>query len=692
MYEPKSNKTKRQKRITALFASMAIATAAIPAPALAADFYINIKEETVGGKRLLTWESSGCTGSLGETPKVTLEVIKDGQKVSIDGQNQLEIKNSDAGKYVLNGTCQPSVWSAPIKLTHSVDISPIAEKDPNDGRLTLFFEKVGEGDDAKLTWRTTGCAADNKVNPGTLKLKLTRDGQELNIDGKTEYALKGEPAGNYTMEASCSYQWTQPQTVNKTIAVAGPAGEQPVVPTPDAGDAENAMTIKEAVFAESGRGRTLSWDVEGCSVLNQKRVRTSVLFNDKKISLNRNSRKDSVNASQWPTGKYTVKAECVSLNDATVFATQTKEVELSRANLPVTFAGEPLGHLIPRPGDYVQVGTRPTHNAITLEDKSVAAPFQPGETVKLFINFDNGERTEVSQLVADAEGHVETKLWIPFKENVHNFGIFAVGQTNNYQLDYQSVIAPTSGFGIKAEAVTGKNQDIRVISVAPADPQSDTAFAPNSKFELKILDPEGNIVQTQEVQATATGDLDVVVTLKEGLKEGRYTVLAPTVLSARGHYAAYFYYKNNKVWAQWEAPADEDSPVTPTPEGSSNLKYAAIPAALLALIPIAAAVKAAPAVNASQLSAQPVNSAMSSTMANKTAKSAMPKDMPAAKDLKAAKGTKDAKAMQDAKTAKAVAEKSKLANTGSPVALLAAMGLSFLVLGGFVLAFGRKKN
>ncbi|QRV01910.1 hypothetical protein JTE88_07470 [Arcanobacterium phocisimile] len=134
------------------------------------------------------------------------------------------------------------------------------------------------------------------------------------------------------------------------------------------------MEIISAAFTESETGRSLSWDVRGCSVQNKRTVVVDVLLGGRETKLRKTSRKENVNASQWPTGKYTVVAKCINIKTRETLHTKTLPLELTRANLATTFAGEELSYLIPRP----EAGYISPHTLLTTHYNSKTALNGPG--------------------------------------------------------------------------------------------------------------------------------------------------------------------------------------------------------------------------------------------------------------------------------------------------------------------------
>ncbi|OKL46235.1 hypothetical protein [Boudabousia marimammalium] len=572
------NMMKLNKHLLAAFAAVSLMIVPGVAPASAATssengFSITLEEVRDGNSRHLEWRYDQCVPTAGETAKVTFSLAKEGTSIPIGESTRLELGAEEAGTYTLNATCKYSAWLAPEKrrVTLTIDALPAQpevepaqpEVEPsqpgnntneNEGPFTLYFDQAGEADEAKLTWRTTGCRA-----PQEPEISLKRDGQTVDIVGLKELPLKDQPAGTYTMTAKCSPEWLAPTVLTKSVTVTKTADETPAEPTPPATNSD--LVIESAEFQESPVGRTFSWKATGCSAQNERSVKVSVLFNGHETSLLKSSRTETVNASQWPTGNYTVVAKCVSLKDQSVLQTLQKDVTLGRSNLPTTFAGRALNYLIPRPGDRVQISSYPTHNALILKDGTKAEPFKPGEEVKISFAFNDAEPLiEGPTLTADQDGHVETDLWIPLKSGAQSFTIFAVGQQSNSQLDYRSVIAPHSGHGISVAEVPGKPRSLKVVSYQPEGSAADRTFSKNTTISLEVVDSEGNTVATIPVTTTAAGTLDNEIQLPKSLTVGRYTIFAPTVLQARGDYAAYFYFKDGKAWAQWEEPASEPAP------------------------------------------------------------------------------------------------------------------------------------
>ncbi|WP_216404492.1 hypothetical protein [Arcanobacterium phocae] len=557
------------KLVTALaIGSLCLSALIIPATAIPSSaagqqegFNISFEEITDGSQRHLQWSHTNCIPVTGETATVTYTMTKDGANIPLNGQTRLQLETNDAGTYHLDAVCNYSQWLAPVKKSMELKVSPLPQspkppenKPQDDEPFTLYFDKVGEGVDAKLAWRTTGCRAPS---PATLTLTLTRDNTPINIDSLSELTLKDQPAGTYTIRATCSPEWLVPTTLTKSIVVSASQPDQPT-PEPES-TPDNEMAIDVAEFTESLTGRTLSWNVSGCSVTNRKTVNVSILFNGNKAQLRRSSRTESVNASQWPTGVYTIEAQCRSLDGHKVYSTQSRDITLTRANLPVTFAGEPLNYLIPRPGDRVRISSYPSHQQLLLTDGTKAEPFAPGEDVELFVTFDDSsERTSIGHITANNSGHVDTTIWIPLNEKATSFTIFAVGTTNKYQLDYRSLLTSKPAYGIKVSKADATVRNIRVSSYRNDELSSDNAFTKNSTITIKVLDPSGSVVMSTPATTTNDGSLDTVISLPSGLSDGRYTVIAATPLALRGNYSAYFYLKDNEAWAQWDTTYSTD--------------------------------------------------------------------------------------------------------------------------------------
>ncbi|WP_353066941.1 hypothetical protein [Arcanobacterium hippocoleae] len=415
----------------------------------------------------------------------------------------------------------------------------------------MTFTKQGTDKDTVLQWSFPGC--NTKPNNKAI-FDLYRDGQ-LVLDDTTEtsYATKGV-AGTYRLEGKCdrSANWLtaligRPLTLEVAADTVNPKEDEILVDSK-----ENEMTIKTFAFSEIPTKRSLSWDVTGCSVRNKKTVKVELYLGDKQVSLKntQNGRKAAINSSTWPTGNYTLKAKCVSLDGKKTFKETSATTKLTRANLGLDFFGDKLDTHLPKPGDRVKLDSRPSHNGISLVDKSVPDAFEPGEKVEIKVLADGQPVGTPLTVAANNEGRLLADLWLPITAK-DTYSVIAVGKNHCYQLDaVYKVQAPRS----TQINVTSDEETLRIVSTNTDPLSTDKVFKPNSEVALRVLDPAGKEIAAPKVMAGADGNLNAPLELPKSLADGRYTVLAPGGIGSLGARAAYFYVLNGVAYKGWGVP------------------------------------------------------------------------------------------------------------------------------------------
>lgn len=355
--------------------------------------------------------------------------------------------------------------------------------------------------------------------------------------------------------------------------------------TPDEQPSYAPLSIDAFGFSELMWTRELSWNVSGCSETNVVGVRTELFFNGTPVRIQAHSSAGKTNASQFPTGVYTLKAECHTVDlsgdpeKEQVLESASKDIVLSRANLSTGFFdGVALRQNVLRPGDRAEYSSIHSHNRIVLADEKVAGAFEPGESVEIFTELNGSGRTKVDEKTADETGNIAGDVWIPFDENAQSFGIFAIGKTSGYQLDFQSVVAEKPAAGLVVSAGSTPN----TIAVESYDSSGDvnasgpSAFEKNSDVAIKVLDPTGAELPAAGIIASTSdkGALEKVeITLPGNVSDGRYTIMAPVPLFAGAEYAAYFYVKDGVVYPTWDGsgePSGAISEANPGQDGTEN--------------------------------------------------------------------------------------------------------------------------
>lgn len=449
----------------------------------------------------------------------------------------------------------------------------------------------GEGEARQLTW-THGCESTFGGTPA-VTYTLKRGAETLVSKTSAASYTIGDRGGDYTVIAECAPDPDfTPETFTSTgnvhvddaaapatppadpaPAPSDPAPEtpgtqtpnptQPDAPQPTQPDTPPAaegtdLAFVYAGFSETATGRTLSWNVTGCDVMNEKTVEVTLLHNGVAFPVRADSRKDQTNASQFPTGVYTVRATCTDFMHRENYGYLDKEVTLTRANLQVTFAGDPLHQLIPRPGDTVSYSSIASHNGIRPVNGSTPGAFQPGEKVTLAVALNDGEATVIETVTADTNGNIAGTITVPDgDENTRSFTVIATGQTTGYQLDYRSVVTTPDLNRIEASTADLRDHQVRVWSPPATDVYT---FLPGKPVTLTFLSQDGTKVFETTTTASEVGSIDLVVDLPKELTPGRYTVKAPAPLGFRDFYATYF------TLAAPEAttpPTTDDTPTTP---------------------------------------------------------------------------------------------------------------------------------
>ncbi|XCB29707.1 hypothetical protein RQN30_11100 [Arcanobacterium hippocoleae] len=402
----------------------------------------------------------------------------------------------------------------------------------------ITLTKSGSGAQTVLQWSMPDCKS-----PYTPEFTLKRDGQPVLKKTKdTSYATNGQ-GGTYQVEGKCNRgEWLAPDP--------GKPSDPLVITTED--PQENEMTIKTFAFSEIPTKRFLSWDVTGCSVRNKKTVKVELYLGDKQVSLKntQNGRKAAINSSTWPTGNYTLKAKFVSLDGKKKFNEVSATTKLTRANLELDFFGDKLDTHLPKPGDRVKLDSRPSHNGISLVDKSVPDAFEPGEKVEIKVLADGQPVGTPLTVAANNGGRLLADLWLPITAK-DTYSVIAVGKNHGYQLDaVYEVQAPRS----TQINVTSDEETLRIVSTNTDPLSADKLFKPNSEVALRVLDPAGKEIAAPKVMAGADGNLNAPLELPKSLADGRYTVLAPGGIGSLGARAAYFYVLNGVAYKGWGVP------------------------------------------------------------------------------------------------------------------------------------------
>ncbi|QOR48054.1 hypothetical protein INS90_01780 [Trueperella pecoris] len=349
--------------------------------------------------------------------------------------------------------------------------------------------------------------------------------------------------------------WLQPRTPEKE-----PEGD----PQPGE-DRSNIPVISELKFSESPFKRTLSWQVKGCSVLNEKTVRVSLKRGDQAFTVRGQSRTESTNASTWPAGTYTLTATCTSL-DGKPLGTVTRDVTLDSSNMWVHYAGDPLYSLVPVPGDRVTLTTHAPANGLRIEHNG---PYTPGEPVTISFAFDDATPAALAHTTADADGHIAFAQWLPkAPQGAKSFVVVARGETSKRQTTYGGTIIDTPRSAFTIANIAG-----RTLRVEPSDLDPNLAgFTKNSTVPASVLSEDGVVVANGELRVDEAGALRGSVTLPAGdLADGRYTLRVPTPLGIRGFHSDYFTVKNNQLSKGWDFPANDAEPADPRkPEAGEN--------------------------------------------------------------------------------------------------------------------------
>ncbi|MDP9832734.1 hypothetical protein [Trueperella abortisuis] len=340
------------------------------------------------------------------------------------------------------------------------------------------------------------------------------------------------------------------------LAPSTPKPQDPKQGEPKAGEkASDTPVIAELAFGETQHGRTLSWKVDGCSVLNKKTVKVSLSRGTEALTVRGQSRKESTNASTWPAGTYTLTARCVNMRDGKELGKVTKDVELTRSNMWVSYSGDPLYGLVPNPGERVTLTTHAPANALPIK----AGPYEPGETVVVRMSFGEAEATEITRANADDSGHLTLDQWLPQRPaGAKSFTLVAQGESSKRATTYTGTLIDSPRSAFEIVGVEGRTVKVGPTAMEP----NASGFTEPGALPASVLGPDGNEIAKGELTVDAKGAIGGSVTLPDGdLPNGRYTLRVLSPLGIRGYHADYFVVKNNVVYRGWAIPADDvDTP------------------------------------------------------------------------------------------------------------------------------------